>query len=72
MNKKAELGMNLGHLASLGWLVETLTALGNTRGGDEGLDEVSCGMLSFRWCGIVKLKKVPEHLVFKSETERRP
>lgn len=63
MNEKAELGMNLGHLVLHGWLVETLAALGNARGGEEGLDEVSCGMLSFGWCGIVKLKKVPEHLV---------
>lgn len=64
--------MNLGHLASHGWLVETLTELGNTRDGDRGLDEVSWDMLSFRSCGIFKLNKVPQHLVFKSETERRP
>ena len=72
MNEKAELGMNPEHLASHGWLVETLTEPGNTRDGDRGLDEVSWDLLSFRSCGIFKLKKVPEHLVFKSETGRRP
>ena len=70
--RKQSWGWTSGIWLSHGWLVETLTALGDARGGEEGLDEASCGMLSFGWCGIVKLKKVPEHLVFKSETERRP